>query len=94
MRYSKFGKRRNLYIAGLHFEILKRHTNYNFKFRGEYYSISIPYNLFNKRLYGMHISHDGTPSNARYYRPKREWGIVEPWLDPAYQKALNERGKI
>lgn len=90
MRIIRYPNRAYLHSKFLNLEMFKSHINYTWWFGGECYCVSIPFNLFNKKKYGMFISPDGTPGNARYYRPKREWGLVEPWLDPGYREARRE----
>ena len=92
MRYSNVFGRKHIYIGKLHIEILKRHINYELRGKENWYHFSLPFNPFNKQLYGLYISPDGTPSSATYYRPKRDWGLVEP-NDPKYLSVLDDTSR-
>ena len=92
MRYSNIYGRKHIYIAKFHIEMLKKHINYELKIKNNWYHLSLPYNLFNKRLYGFYITPDGTPGNSIYYRPKRDWGLVEP-NDPSYLRLINDTSR-
>lgn len=90
MKFHKFRNRAYLYTALLNLEIFRSHINYTWKWRGEYYRLSLPFNPFRKDKYGFEISEDGTSGNARFYRPKREWGLVEP-QDPEYLELMRNK---
>lgn len=88
MKYSKYFSRRYISSKYLNVEILKHHANYKWVFREMHYHLSLPFNPLKISKYGLYISRDGSPNEAHYYRPKSDWGIVEPINDPAYLKAV------
>lgn len=79
----KLGHRIFINLGELNITVMRSHANYELKVGRNYYHLSVPFNPFVSHLYGFYISPDGTPGSATYYRPKREWGLVEP-QDPEY----------
>ena len=89
---SKLGKRFFIHFGRFNITLMNHHANYEMKAINNYYHLSLPFNPLNKKLYGFYKSPDGTPSGATYYRPKRDWGIIEP-QDPSYKKLVDDTSR-